>query len=224
MTDNKNVIWTPAEKRPRLLMCSKAGSGKTTLLMNLLTSVYHKEFDNIVFFTHPTKDSAKIYKLFMDLNPEKNEVKGFSDAALASVYENHMIEYKKDKRYRTLIILDDCAYASDFKQPTNKGLLNEALAIWRENNISFVVLVQELNTCSVGLRTSCRQFVLFYGSNIGSNIDRITECYWFGNKKEFKAAFHSIKTPYSFVLVDTDENRLIAYDNNNKKYRLIYSV
>lgn len=215
-------IWTPAEKRPRLLMCSKAGAGKTTLLLNLLTSVYLKEFDEVVFFTHPTKDSNKLYQVFSDLDPETNEVKGFSDAALAAVYEKHMEKHKEDSRFRTLIILDDCAYASDFKQPTNKGLLNEAMAIWRENNISFIVLVQELNTCSVGLRTGCRQFVLFHGSNIGSNIERICECYWFGDKKKFKAAFNSIKTPYSFILVDADENRLIAYDNETKKYRLVY--
>jgi len=139
--------------------------GKTRYLIDMLRGSYRHVFEYIILIC-PTYSRNTTYHgfahkdpRFIVLSPDSEDLDEIND--LLSCCQ------KVFSGYKTLIILDDCAFSKELKQRSNKFI---GLAFsGRHENISIWVLTQQLTAISKPFRENIGCITSFYTPNKISN-------------------------------------------------------
>jgi len=204
--NEKNRVWPAVCHAPFILLASVSESGKTTLLRHLEKKVYNKSYNDIVH-----------------IGPGSSNYPVYSDDLMRELLAEHNKERKKNKRYKTLFIIDDCNDSPDLKLRGSEGVLNLLASRGRHMNVSVWISTQNLKDVSPCIRSNCNAYVVFSKSSIGSIIDSIADDFYFTTRKHFRSLFTHLKNPYDFLLIDKINMRVIIYDSVKKRYSTVYS-
>ena len=147
------------------IITGPTSSGKTLYLINQLRTCYRYMFEYIILVC-PTYAKNKTYEGFANNDPRFIVI---SPEASDSDEINDLLEDISTvfSGYKTLIILDDCAFSKELKQRSNK-FINLAFS-GRHENISVWVLTQQLTAISKPFRENVGCIVSFFTPNKISN-------------------------------------------------------
>jgi len=162
----------------RLLIVGKSGDGKSGFLGNLLLrdEFYKNDFigDNIFIFSGSVNGDKKLNTMITELDiPETNVFAGYSEEELDAVYEhlqeqfnNNVDEKVTDKtQLNSLIIMDDLAYNSTFKDSGKNNMVRKVYMNGRKYNISIIILSQKYTSVSTSVRENITGLILGKSSN-----------------------------------------------------------
>jgi hypothetical protein len=162
----------------RLLIVGKSGDGKSGFLGNLLLreEFYKNDFtgDNIFIFSGSVNGDKKLNTMITELDiPDTNVFSGYDENELDAVYE-HLQEQFNDNvdnkvtdktELNSLIILDDLAYNSTFKDSGKNDMIRKVYMNGRKYNISIIILSQKYTSVSTSVRENLTGLILGKSSN-----------------------------------------------------------
>ena len=166
--------------------------GKTQFLVDTLRGSYRCIFEYIVLVC-PTYSNNKTYQgfayndpRFIIMTPDGSNIDEINDilSDIATVFSG----------YKTLIVLDDCAFSKDLKQRSNK-FINLAFS-GRHENLSVWVLTQQLTAIAKPFRENVACIISFFTPNKVSNqilFDEYSGDLDVEHKKEFMKILKSEK-------------------------------
>ena len=142
-----------------LLIVGMTGCGKTHYLLKLIETEYKKHFENI-FFICPTFVNNKTYQKWKYLNDEYV----FAIPCDHDEIERYLREVKRYvEKTNSLIVLGDCASSQAVKNRTSEIVRLGFSA--RHDDISTIVLTQQMTSIAKGYRDKVSGVVSFYNSN-----------------------------------------------------------
>jgi hypothetical protein len=212
VTKKKNIFDLPM----RLLIISKSGDGKSSYLGNLLLrkEFYRDDFlpENIFIFTGSKHGDKKLKTIIDELDIEdSNVVDGYDEDYLEMVYEmlvenyNEKIEDKvKDKKeLNSLIIFDDLAFNSSFKDKGKVDMIRKLFMNGRKYNISVIIISQKYSSVSTSIRENATGLIIGKSSNKQVELIEADHNYLKSGKKDFIKIFReATDQPYSKFIIN----------------------
>ena len=212
--DKTDSYYTPMDGIPdlpvRMVVVGKSQlSGKSTIILNMLLrpEFYGGQFEpEDIYLISNNKLDNKLRILADQLEVPGSNIMRFSEDRLQSVYD-HIEDMASEAveegmiPVRSLVVIDDCAFAGDLKSKIN-GVMSQLACNGRHANISTIITAQKYSQLSTVIRTNCTAAVLF--GNSQRELEAITEDMNFlPTKKEFVNVFrNATREKNSFMVVD----------------------
>ena len=169
--------------------------GKTKYVMDLLTGLYYRKFEYIVFIC-PTFMNNKTYNQnFIFLDDDVFVLPIDHD----SVDEILKIVHEEFKNTNTLVVLDDCASSKNVKKRSTE-LVKLGFSA-RHDKLSIWVLTQQYTSISKPFRENIGMLVLFYTPSKTDNTNIMKEYGMEFTRQEVSDKIKQLKeTPFSKLI------------------------
>lgn len=230
--NNKNKDFTLEEWQPlgygfdkpfTLVISASRNSGKSHLVKHLWQNYLHMHFDSVIVFSHSVCNG--FYEEFL---PGKLFFNDFSEGVLHKTIVTASAAKQKNKKYRILVILDDCLNRKNAYSPS----LNRLFSMGRHINISCIIVSQTLKTYFSGLmRENTNLLIILHQRSRGEKLylyekfldDRIDDDdlppLWQGNKKDYVLKLLKITCRNYYGVVVEMENSSLDWKKCIYKYR-----
>lgn len=125
-----------------MVVSASRNSGKSYMIKHMYKTYWHVHFDSVVVFSHSVCNG-----FYEDFIPGKLLFSNYSENVMAKVVQKATAMKAARKRYRVLVIMDDCLNRKNAYSQS----LNKLFSMGRHINISCVIVSQTLKTYFSGL-------------------------------------------------------------------------
>lgn len=206
-----NNIFPSQSDNFTMLIVGARRSGKSFMLLNQLLPMYKEQFD-LIYIVTPSRDFDNF-----DLNPMSGIFDTYSTELLQVLFRQQEEMFEEDNSLKSLVILDDCISADNFKSLKEANIINLIATRGRHVGISLIITTQNYKSVSPSLRINS-DVVIWFERNSARKLYEEREVV--ENYKKFReiVSVATAKIHGYLVLTIFDRELCYYYDPETKEF------